>query len=131
MSETFLWFKTKEPKKSKEKIPKYISPIGKKKNKRGFSFVSLFLLVAAMACLAVIYPVWSGIAGIQKQSDYANCPGYTSSFGTVFSYNASLPSDPVVCPILNIGYPLIVLGVLIIGIGAVVFGGGGSPTPGV
>lgn len=127
MSKTFLWFKTKEPKKTKEKVPKYISPIGKRKNKRGFSFIALFELVFGLAVLAAFVPMIMSLVGINKASNSLNCPGYVDTASTVLSYNASLPSEIIPCTVMNSTVGLTVLGVVGVLIFAVIVGRGMQP----
>lgn len=64
--------------------------------------------------------------GMGQDSEHLNCPGYTDPVNPTLSYNATLSSrtSTIGCMAFKLYIPYVVLGVLIAGIGYIMYGKG-------
>ena len=130
MKTLFSWV-SKPIKKTKEKIPKYLSPIKHKKGKRGFAIMPIIQLIMLIPILIVMYAVLAGQGGqggfmsILTGGELANCAGSAT-------YNVTAPSDTMTCTIAVAVPWLVVVVSLISAVAAIVYGqySSGSNTQG-
>ena len=85
-------------------------------NKKYLIFSLMFLVLVA------ILPAFKSTFNLARQSDSMNCPGFTHATDTTLSYNSSMATETIACTGIDLGIPLIVLGILIGSIIAVISG---------
>ena len=91
-------------------------------NKKGNMMVGLLMLVFTILVLVAILPAFKSTFNLARQSDSMNCPGFTHATNPVLSYNSSMATETIACTGIDLGIPLIVLGILIGSIIAIISG---------
>ena len=90
--------------------------------KGGSMMIGILMLVMSLLVLVAVLPAFKTTFNYARQSNSMNCVGYTHDTNPALSYNASKPSETIACVGIDIGIPMIVLGILIGGIVAVISG---------
>ena len=89
-----------------------------KKGQMGFSWINgIIVMVMAILLFAGIFPAIISAFGLTKNSDGANCVGYTDPETATLgannkSYDSTLDTDTLSCTILNFGPGMIVIAVI-------------------
>jgi hypothetical protein len=84
----------------------------------GFSWITgIMVMVISILLFAAVFPVIISAFGMSKDSQGANCAGYTdpneATLGAYnHTYNPKLDSDTLSCTILNFGPSMIVIAVV-------------------
>ena len=86
------------------------------KGQTGFGWITgLIVMVMAILLFAGVFPAIITAFGLTKNSDSANCAGYTDPDATLAnnkSYDSSKNTDTLSCTILNFGPGIIVVAVI-------------------
>jgi hypothetical protein len=90
--------------------------------KGGSMMIGILMLVFTILTLVAVLPAFKSTFNLARQSNSMNCPGYTHPTNPVLSYNSSLATETIACTGIDLGIPLIVLGILIGGIVAIISG---------
>lgn len=100
-----------------------------KNDKRGSLFdlpVQLMMLFIALTFLVAMLPAFMEMIGMSKQSTSLNCKGYVDDVDPSLSYNETLAAgghiSTMACMAMSMFVPYLVLGVLIAGVAALMYG---------
>jgi len=89
-----------------------------KKGQMGFNWINgLIVMVMSILLFAGLFPAIISAFGLTKNSDGANCAGYTDPDTVTLgasnkSYDSTLDTDTLSCTILNFGPGMIVIAVI-------------------
>ena len=85
---------------------------------------NLLIFFMAIATLVALIPGLSELLNNAQQSDSLNCNGYAynGNANHPLSYNSSLQTSTTACLAIKLYLPYIVLGVLIAGVGKLLYG---------
>lgn len=105
-------------------------------NKKGNFLINMFMVVLAMIFFIALIPALVDSFNIPRGCSYLNCAGYVDAdasgegcSATNKSYLPSLETHSLSCTAVDLGIPLLILGVLFAGIMIVIYNKPQTPAP--